>query len=82
MSAPLARRVILLCDASESADALVAAGARLYLVESSATSVAQTVARIGHNDVDGLEADPSDPTALDRAVSRATKRFGTVNAAV
>ena len=79
---PLEGRIILLCDASESADALVAAGARVFLVELSATAVAKAIARIGHNDADGLDAAPSDPTAIERAITRATRRFGVVHVAV
>lgn len=75
-------RVILLLDAADTADSLVAAGARVYLVQLSAKAVANAVTRIGHNYADGIDAAPSDPTAVDRAVSRATRRFGRVDAVV
>lgn len=73
-------RVILLLDAAEMAAPLVSAGARVFLVEMSAAAAAKAISVIGHNDADGMDGAPSDPAALGRAVARATRRFGRVDA--
>lgn len=61
------------------ARALVASGARAYLVVPHLDGFGDLVARVGHNHLDAAALDPADGLAVARAIRACTRRFGRID---